>query len=139
MDVGVAFKNRSRQFCVLQLMPNPFFAAGGSASGLVLVTRALQQSLKTRFSLAPLLLMIVSRINIFASGKMMLGNTLSFTLLKFFDWNPLFHLIDQMRGALFINYMPRNSSISYALWVSTALVAIGLMGEFFSRRNAPKY
>jgi ABC-type polysaccharide/polyol phosphate export permease len=89
--------------------------------------------------LAPLLLMIVSRINIFASGKMMLGNTLSFTLLKFFDWNPLFHLIDQMRGALFINYMPRNSSISYALWVSTALVAIGLMGEFFSRRNAPKY
>jgi ABC-type polysaccharide/polyol phosphate export permease len=89
--------------------------------------------------LAPVVLMVVSRVNVFASGKMMVGNALSFTLLKFFDWNPLFHLVDQMRGAIFIDYSPRNSSISYALWVSVALVAIGLMGEFFTRRNVQRY
>jgi ABC-type polysaccharide/polyol phosphate export permease len=88
--------------------------------------------------LAPMLMMIVSRINIFASGKMLVGNALSFTLLKFFDWNPLFHLIDQLRGAIFINYVPRNSSLSYALWVSVVLIALGLMGEFFTRKHTSR-
>ncbi len=86
--------------------------------------------------LAPLLVMIVSRVNVFASGKMMVGNALGFVQLKFFDWNPLFHVIDQMRGAIFINYVPRNSSLSYAIWVSIALIALGLMGEFFTRKHA---
>ncbi len=85
---------------------------------------------------APLMIMIVSRVNVFASGKIMVGNALGFTLLKFFDWNPLFHIIDQMRGAIFINYVPRNSSLSYAIWVSVALIALGLMGEFFTRKHA---
>lgn len=86
--------------------------------------------------LAPILQLIVTRVNVFASGKMMVGNALSFSLLKFFDWNPLFHVIDQMRGALFINYVPRNSSTSYAIWVSVALIAVGLMGEFFTRKHS---
>lgn len=85
---------------------------------------------------APILLMIIARANIFASGKTMLGNTLSFTKLKLFAWNPLFHIIDQARGAFFINYSPRNSDIWYAVWVSLALMAIGLMGEFFTRKHA---
>ena len=87
---------------------------------------------------APLMMMIISRINIFASGKMLVGNALSFKLLRLFSWNPLFHFIDQMRGAIFINYTPRNSSLSYALWVSVALVALGLMGEFFTRKHASR-
>ena len=87
---------------------------------------------------APLMVMIVSRVNVFASGKMMVGNALSFTLLRFFDWNPLFHIIDQMRGAIFINYIPRNSSLSYAMWASIALIALGLMGEFFTRKHASR-
>lgn len=85
--------------------------------------------------LAPLLMMIISRVNVFASGKMMLGNTLSFYLLKLFDWNPLFHCIDQMRGAIFINYTPRNSEVGYIFEVSAALIVIGLMMEFFTRRR----
>lgn len=85
--------------------------------------------------LAPLLLAIVSRVNIFASGKMMVGNQLSFTLLHLFSWNPLFHIIDQLRGAVFLNYNPRNSSIPYIFWVSFTLIAIGLMGEFFARKR----
>lgn len=85
--------------------------------------------------LAPMLMTIISRVNIFASGKMLVGNTLSFALLPLFSWNPLFHIIDQMRGDIFVNYVPRNSSVSYALWVTLALIVLGLMGEFFTRKQ----
>ena len=38
------------------------------------------------------------------------ANTLPYFMLAMFDWNPLFHLIDQERGFAFINYFPRNSN-----------------------------
>lgn len=75
------------------------------------------------------------RSNMIFSGKMFVANSLSYTLLKFFDWNPLFHIIDQSRGFMFINYYPHNSTISYPVYVSLALLMIGLMGEFYSRRH----
>lgn len=84
---------------------------------------------------APVLLTILTRVNFFASGKMMVGNALGFKLLHLFYWNPLFHVIDQMRGAVFPNYFPRNSSVTIALWWAFGLIVIGLMGEFYSRRN----
>lgn len=79
---------------------------------------------------------IYSRANMIASGKMFVANSLTYTMLKVFDWNPLFHTIDQARGFAFINYNPRNTSISYAVYVSLALIMIGLMGEFYTRRRA---
>ena len=85
--------------------------------------------------LAPLLSAIISRVNIFASGKTLVGNQMGFTLLHLFTWNPLFHIIDQMRGAVFLNYVPRNSSVPFIYWVSFSLIAIGLMGEFFARKR----
>lgn len=88
--------------------------------------------------LAPIMMLIVARVNIFASGKMVVGNGLSFSHLKFFDWNPLFHIIDQMRGAIFLNYSPRNSNVPYIYEVSFALFVLGMMGEFFSRRHVSK-
>lgn len=79
---------------------------------------------------------IYSRANMIASGKMFLANSLTFTMLKVFDWNPLFHLIDQARGFCFINYSPRYTSISYPVYVSLVLLMIGLMAEYYTRRNA---
>lgn len=79
---------------------------------------------------------IYMRMNMIASGKMFLANTLPYYMLKMFDWNPLFHAIDQARGFTFINYNPHFSSISYPLYVGLALVMIGLMGEFFTRQHA---
>jgi ABC-type polysaccharide/polyol phosphate export permease len=38
-------------------------------------------------------------------------------MLVFFDWNPLFHLIDQTRGFVFNNYFPHHSSIEYPMRV----------------------
>lgn len=85
--------------------------------------------------LAPVLQIIISRVNLFASGKTMVANAMSFTTLRFFDWNPLFHIIDQMRGAIFINYIPRNTSVSFIFWVTLGLIVVGLMGEFFTRKH----
>lgn len=87
---------------------------------------------------APILLLIIGRVNIFASGKMFLGNSLSFAKLKLFDWNPLFHIIDQMRGAIFLNYTPRNTEVAYVYEVTFALIVIGMMGEFFSRKHVSR-
>ncbi|MEO0389946.1 MAG: ABC transporter permease [Pseudomonadota bacterium] len=79
---------------------------------------------------------IYQRANMIASGKMFVANTLPSFMLAMFDWNPLFHAIDQARGYIFINYNPRYSSIEYPLIVGLVLIMLGLMGEFYTRRNA---
>ncbi len=79
---------------------------------------------------------IYQRANMIASGKMFLANTLPGYMLAMFDWNPLFHCIDQSRGFVFINYTPRYSSIEYPLMVGGILLMIGLMGEFYTRKHA---
>jgi ABC-type polysaccharide/polyol phosphate export permease len=79
---------------------------------------------------------LYSRANMIASGKMFVANALPTKMLVLFDWNPLFHTIDQARGFTFINYNPHYSSISYPLYVGLAFLMIGLMGEFYTRQYA---
>ncbi|MCI2400108.1 ABC transporter permease [Aliiroseovarius subalbicans] len=78
---------------------------------------------------------IYARANMLASGKMFVANTLPFYILKMFDWNPLFHIIDQARGFAFINYNPHYSTVSYPLIVATTLLMVGLMGESYTRKH----
>jgi ABC-type polysaccharide/polyol phosphate export permease len=82
-----------------------------------------------------ILVTIYQRANMIASGKMFLANTLPGYMLAMFDWNPLFHNIDQARGFVFINYNPHFSSWHYAWWVGVVLIVIGLIGEFYTRRH----
>lgn len=79
---------------------------------------------------------IYSRANMIASGKMFVANTLPSYMISLFDWNPLFHTIDQARGFIFLHYNPHFTSISYPLYLSLVLILIGLMGEFYTRKNA---
>ena len=79
---------------------------------------------------------IYQRANMIASGKMFVANTLPGYMLAMFDWNPLFHCIDQARGFIFINYNPHHTDWRYALWVGVVLLMIGLMGEFYTKRHA---
>jgi len=79
---------------------------------------------------------IYQRANMIASGKMVLANTLPPKMLLMFSWNPLFHAIDQARGFTFINYNPHNSSLTYPIYVALALLMVGLMGEFYTRKQA---
>lgn len=79
---------------------------------------------------------VYQRANMIASGKMFVANALPAYMLALFDWNPLFHVIDQSRGFVFLNYFPRHSSWEYAVTVGAVLLVIGLMGEFYTRRHA---
>jgi ABC-type polysaccharide/polyol phosphate export permease len=79
---------------------------------------------------------IYARINMIASGKMFVANSLPAHILALFDWNPLFHAIDQSRGFIFINYNPHFSSISYPIFVSIGLIVLGMMGESYTRKHA---
>ena len=79
---------------------------------------------------------VYSRANMFASGKMFVANMLPGFMLPYFDWNPLFHIIDQARGYTFLNYTPHYTSVSYPVWVMLAALLLGLMGENFTRKNA---
>ncbi|MCZ4353366.1 ABC transporter permease [Roseovarius aestuarii] len=79
---------------------------------------------------------VYQRANMIASGKMFVANSLPNYMLVMFDWNPLFHCIDQSRGFVFINYSPHNSSASYPVIVGGVLLMIGMLGEFYTRRHA---
>ncbi len=81
---------------------------------------------------------VYQRVNMIASGKLFVVNTLPTFMLKMFDWNPLFHLIDQARGFIFVNYFPRNTSVEYAFIVGVVLIMLGLMGEFYTRQYASR-
>ncbi len=83
-----------------------------------------------------LVVTLYQRINMLASGKMFLANTLPPAMLAMFDWNPLFHIIDQTRGFVFLNYSPHNSSIIYPVAVTGVAFVIGLMGVFYTRMYA---
>jgi len=78
---------------------------------------------------------IYQRVNMIASGKMFVANAAPH-ILHFFDWNPLFHTIDQGRGFIFLNYNPHYSNIQYPIVVMAVCLVIGLMGEFYTRKHA---
>lgn len=78
---------------------------------------------------------LYSRANMIFSGKMLLANSTPGYLLSMYTWNPLFHTIDQTRGFMFENYNPHYSSITYPIYVSLALMMLGLMGEHYSNRH----
>jgi ABC-type polysaccharide/polyol phosphate export permease len=78
---------------------------------------------------------IYQRANMIASGKMFVANKAPH-IVHFFDWNPLFHTIDQGRGYIFLDYNPNYSNVEYPLIVTAICLVIGLMGEFYTRKHA---
>ena len=86
--------------------------------------------------LVNILLMVYRRVNMLASGKMFVANTLPSFMLAMFDWNPLFHCVDQARGIMFINYSPMHSNLSYPPKVPLVAMVLGLMCEFFTPKRA---
>jgi ABC-type polysaccharide/polyol phosphate export permease len=80
--------------------------------------------------------MMFTRANMVASGKMFVANAMPGTMVALFIWNPLFHIIDQTRGFVFINYNPHYTSVSYPIYASLVILMLGLMGEFYTRKHA---
>jgi ABC-type polysaccharide/polyol phosphate export permease len=80
--------------------------------------------------------MAYRRVNMLTSGKMFVADTLPSFMLAMFDWNPLFHCVDQARGIMFINYSPMHSNLSYPPKVPLVAMVLGLMCEFFTPKRA---
>ena len=78
---------------------------------------------------------VYMRAQMISSGKFMPAAYLPASMISWFDWNPLFHTIDQMRLAVFINYTREVSSITYPLYFTLIFLVIGMMGEFWLRKN----
>lgn len=78
---------------------------------------------------------VYGRLNMIASGKMFVANAMPTVVLSYFTWNPLFHIIDQGRGYIFLNYDPRYSNVEYPLYFLLACLTIGLMGEFYTMKR----
>ena len=76
------------------------------------------------------------RANMIASGKMFVANMMPTAIIAFFDWNPLFHIIDQARGFTFVNYFPHHSNWQYPVYATLVLLVIGMMGEAYTRKHA---
>jgi ABC-type polysaccharide/polyol phosphate export permease len=83
-----------------------------------------------------IVMQVYTRANMITSGKMFVANAMPGFMLPLFTWNPLFHTIDQARGAAFVNYNPHNSTPDYPLYVGLTLLLLGLIAEFSARRNA---
>lgn len=103
-----------------------------SGLSIGLIFYALTPWFPTFTSLANL---IFVRVNMIASGKMFVVNTLPAHMVALFDWNPLFHIIDQQRGAIFSNYFPRVTNLEYPIWLAIVFLAIGLLGKFYTSRH----
>ena len=84
------------------------------------------------------LVMIYTRGSMIASGKMFVANSLPASMLVLFDWNPLFHTIDQARGYTFIHYNPHFTSSTYPYIVAAGLLMLGMMGEFYTRQSVSR-
>lgn len=110
-----------------------FLLAWASGIAIGMVFKALTPWAPEFFGVAT---SVYSRINMIASGKMFVANATPTWILAWFWWNPLFHIIDQTRGFVFLNYDPHYSTIGYPLKVTIAIFMIGLMIENYTRRHA---
>ena len=79
---------------------------------------------------------IYTRFNMFASGKMFVANMMPATMVAAFAWNPLYHIIDQGRGYIFINYNPLKSNLEYPIIISVICLVVGLICESQTRKHA---
>ena len=78
---------------------------------------------------------ILFKLMFFTSGKFTNANLIPGDLLPVFLWNPLFHLIDQMRDAAFVNYTAHHTNMIYPAIVSFLFIWIGHVLHDYMLRN----
>ncbi|MEM8754226.1 MAG: hypothetical protein AAGF90_14720 [Pseudomonadota bacterium] len=88
------------------------------------------------FSWAAMVKRILFKVMFFTSGKFTNANVLSSDMLAIMTWNPLFHLIDQMRGAAFVNYTAHHTNMVYPSIFCFGLLLLGhLLYDYMLRRR----
>lgn len=86
--------------------------------------------------LVSILSMVYIRANMIFSGKMFVANMMPSMMLPAFRWNPLFHVIDQTRGHIFVNYFPHVTNPMYPLHFVAGALLFGMMFESYTRKHA---
>lgn len=81
------------------------------------------------FSWGGILQTLYIRVCFITSGKMVVASQVPGAMRAVMDWNPLFHLIDQARGAVFLNYEATLTSMLYPTWVYLGLLPVCLIIE----------
>lgn len=109
-----------------------FLLAWGTGLSIGLVFRSLTPWQPELFGI---LTMIFQRMNLIFSGKMLVANGTPAHIRKFFDWNPLFHIIDQCRGYVFLNYAPHYTTYTYPLKIMVVCLMVGLVIEYYTRKR----
>jgi len=79
--------------------------------------------------------MIYIRANMIFSGKMFVANMMPAFMLPMFTWNPLFHIIDQTRGFVFVNYFPHVTNWVFPLIFTAVAILLGLMLDAYTRKH----
>lgn len=102
---------------------------GGVAVGMIFM------ALKHYFTWGKLAENSYARIMFLTSGKFFVANTIAPSLRAVLEWNPLFHLLDQGRDAIFLNYTAKTTSFVYPIAVILFLLALGFLAEHHVRRN----
>lgn len=110
----------------------PFMLAWSSGVAIGLIFRVLKPFFPR---LIPIFAQFYRRANMITSGKIMPANFMGMAAAQWFSWNPLFHAIDQARGAAFVNYFPRYTNIEYPLYFTITVIILGLMADFWLRKN----
>ena len=110
-----------------------FLLAWGSGCAIGLVLLAMKPWAPDLITIVQL---VYVRANMIASGKMFVANMLPGFMIALFDWNPLFHVIDQMRGFVFVHYVPHFTNWQFPLHATLVLLMLGMMLEFHTRRHA---
>jgi ABC-type polysaccharide/polyol phosphate export permease len=110
-----------------------YLLAWGSGAAIGLVLMAMKPWAPDVISIVQ---MVYVRANMIASGKMFVANMLPGFMIALFDWNPLFHIIDQMRGYVFVNYVPHFTNWQFPLYAMLSLLMLGMMLEFYTRKHA---
>lgn len=88
------------------------------------------------FSWAMLLKRVMFKIMFFTSGKFTNANVLPGEMLAIMKLNPLFHLIDQMRDAAFVNYTAHHTNLVYpTIFCFILLLAGHLLYDYMLRRR----
>lgn len=115
----------------------PWLLAWASGLGIGMILMGLGQVAP---GLADGLSLVYTRVQFFTSGKFWAANIVHMVLPA--DWlaevalaNPLLHIIDQCRGAAFVNYFPKYTNLAYPAAVTFVLLLLGLMVESRMRRG----
>ncbi|MBY8974758.1 ABC transporter permease [Rhodobacteraceae bacterium NNCM2] len=75
------------------------------------------------------------RVCFLTSGKFMIASQLPDFMRDVMGWNPLFHVLDQFRGAMFLNYAARTTDLLYPVAVYFPLLVVAMLVENYVRNH----